>query len=69
MEKDEYHPLEARQQPSLLVIMLLLLLLLLLPAQRLQSANCKFQSDLERLWDLVQPLLLDADVEVGCGLV
>jgi hypothetical protein len=34
-------------------------------ARRLSSGGGgKFQSDLETLWDLVQPLLLDADMEV-----
>jgi hypothetical protein len=34
-------------------------------ARRLRGSGMLFQSDIEALWDLVQPLLLDADVEVS----
>jgi hypothetical protein len=34
-------------------------------AQRLRSCGVLYQRDIETLWDLVQKLLLDADVEVG----
>lgn len=37
-------------------------------AQKLRSAGMLYQSDVETLWDLVQKLLLDADVEVGICL-
>jgi hypothetical protein len=33
-------------------------------ARRLRSAGTLYQLDLENMWDLVQKLLLDADVEV-----
>lgn len=33
-------------------------------SKRLRSAGMIYQSDIETLWDLVQKLLLDADVEV-----
>lgn len=35
-------------------------------ALRLRSAGSLYQGDMETLWDLVQKLLLDADVEVSC---
>ncbi len=34
-------------------------------ALRLRSAGMLYQGDIETLWDLVQKLLVDADVEVS----
>lgn len=34
-------------------------------ARRLRENGLTYQADIEVLWDIVQPLLLDADMEVG----